>query len=362
MNNTRRINDKNRTTGYFALRYTRFTVLYAKIEISQNGFLVRSTRVMRKDMLPIPLMNVPYRKMAVALQKWLEDRMIPASRNDVANAVRVFSGISDKDDYMPYMRLMGLFSYCRCMTDKYWMTPVNEKLTVKFGQHEYTMLGKPNYKHMDFHKKDGVAYNFGNLLLSENIEPNTSVGLDFQTPDFCTTGNMKKRWRCDQFGFWLEKYFDGLSEDEINALAQKIIDARQDDKKRELQTVEELLNIGENASYSDDLCMMPAFDFLYDDKEMNIIGYKTRILTSEFIDLVTLKDMCQYGHPEKRSNFSINDLSRAITDFSIDKNVIQHKIDIAKQYLGDGDCLFENAGFLVSIAPGREIQKFVMWI
>ena len=352
----------------FVLKYERFVVLYANISISEKGFSVRHVRVMRKDMLPIPLMKVSKKDMAYAFQRWLEDRMIPSERVDVIPAVRKMCGLSDKKNSFPYERIMGILSYARNMTDKYWLTPTTEKLAVNLPNcaiNGYEMLGKTNYKHMDFHKKNGVAYNFGNMLLKtkEEIEDVESPeALDLQTPDFCTNGLMTKRWRCNEYGFWLEKYFDKeMSQESIADYLQKIIDARQEDREREANTIAMIKENKEKiVSYKDDLQIFPAFDFIQNDKG-EYIGYKTLAFTSQFLDLVTLKDMCKYGFPNKRNNFSFQDLLPAIHDFGLDENVVKHKFDLAVRHLGNGDKVFENAGFLVNKAPEREIQSFVAW-
>lgn len=141
----------------------------ATIEIdTDSGFITNIINVSAPEHLPVGVMDTKGALSRTGLNRWWTDRSIPASRSGLRDALDIL-GIADSQQLL--MHCYGL-----SLSDQYWVKPDGTDLSWE----------KINFFDNPF------SEDIGDILFE--LKPKNE-GLDFNSPDSTSDGNLKKRWK-----------------------------------------------------------------------------------------------------------------------------------------------------------------------
>lgn len=328
----------------FTLKEKRFSVMDIDLSITPHGFTVNTImKIHNKDKLPLELQNVSIKQMPYEFKHWYEQRLIPANRKGTEAVIRSMCKTKPDVnlDLKGMLEILSLLSYGRNLTDKYWITPGRD-IIIQTGVKNCGLNGlslefKRTYKGMDFHK-NGIAQDYAhNVYLLD--EPTFKEHVDFNSPDFCTNGSIKKRFVRENNQFFLEKYYDDIPMKDFKNYIMNMSAAVQ-----------------EYPEY------VSAFDIIA--RVANIpCGYKIPVFTSSNTSIMTLRQICEAS--KRNAKVNKKDLKEACEMFDINMKDVQIMFKIAEKYfkeefgLEERD-IFDNAGFLIE-SDTKVIIRPLVW-
>lgn len=323
----------------FTLRHRRFPVMDFDLTVTPHGFNVNAiTMVYNKDLLPYALTGISKSNMPAKFEQWYERRLIPKDRAVKEPAILMMSKTPSVAnlDLHGLVKIMSLISYGRCMTDKYWITP-KRAFKIHTGIPNCGLDGieiKPhyNYKGLDFFK-NGIAQNFGHCVLSKEKEIKTNV--DYNCPDFCTNGSIRKRIVKIGHKFWLEKFPSYNTMAEFKSFIEKAIQA--------------------NQKYPE---YFPKVELVVNE-DHTPIGYRTPLITNEYTEIITFGDLCLSRHGYDK-NPTKQKLLSACEMFGLDNKEIEKIYNAIAEYI-DEKTIFTNAGILID-SDSKNIIRFAAWL
>lgn len=326
----------------FQLRHKRYPVMDMDLTITPHGFTVNAiTKIYNRDLLPFPLINVPRDLMPYQFKNWFKLRMIPKERIGINNTIASMAKTKNINDIDLYgmLEIMALLSYGRNLTDKYWIMP-KKPYTINTGNKICGLNGleldpKRTYKGLDFHK-NGIAQNFSHVIRKDNSEIRENV--DYNVPDFCTNGIVKKCISKDEYGFWLEKYMTHLSMEDFKNFSKQMIIAQ--------QTMPDIF---------------PQIQFITDENNKPI-GYRSRIFTKTYSELVTLQDLALASNKASEKNYNISEekVYETCEEYGLNKEKIENFIKDIKIFIPE-EKIFENSGLIID-AESKDLIKFAAWL
>lgn len=262
-----------------------------------------------------------YRNFLKEFSLWYENRLIPEDRVGIDNIITPLTSLTfntteedqeetlKQDMYIKnlfekgdkrlfdkkyYLMFLSLLSYGRNMSDKYWFNPVNLKrgeswndpfakfLGVNFTSkdnlfYEYGLnisvrdsiiYRKKDYSGMDF-TKNGFT-NLFSLLVDKKVIKRDSP-LTFNTPDFCTSGTVSKKFAKEKDVLYLEKYYNDT--------------AAGSEKAKLMMTL--------NTDLPEVFPVI--FPIIKELNEKKVLaGYKTEVFVDGFNELADLKDVLYF--------------------------------------------------------------------
>ena len=367
--------DNSNVYDFFFMHRSKRIAL-VKLSITNLGVKALRIKILNKNDMPLPLMwmSVPntkievgeaseqYRKILDSFNEWLKNRLMSVERKNIDNILKTLfgfvgpvEGLYNQERRQAFIELAAILSYGRSMTDKYWFNPVNSNKRIKTQEGLYDILcfGKPSdenlmislginvattdvalrrrkdYSDMDF-TKSGIASSYSSMIF--NTEPTNIKHVQFNCPDFCTSGKVTKFWSKAQNRYFLEKFYEdrALLKDALT----KAVTAY---------------------NTSPHIFPKPYAIKTIDDE---IIGYKTECFVDGYTELISLKDLCLFKNENKE--LSIDKLVQNAELLGIDKLDISEFLNDIINACPDID-IFENAGIIVS-CDSKEFQKFVAWV
>lgn len=326
----------------FQLRHKRYPVMDMDLTITPHGFSVNAiTKIYNRDLLPFPLINTPKDLLPYQFKHWYNARMIPKERMGFTQAIASMAKTQNIEniDLAGMLEIMSLLSYGRNLTDKYWIMP-KKVCTINTGNKNCGLNGlqilpKRTYKGLDFHK-NGIAQNFSHIVRKEDIDIKENV--DYNVPDFCTNGMIKKCISKDEYGFWIEKYMTHLSLEQFKEFSQNMINAQQ--------------------TFPD---IFPQVQFITDENNKPI-GYRSRVFTKSYSELITLQDLALAANKTVTKNYEIseNKIFETCEEYGLNENKIKDFITDIKTFLPENK-IFENSGLIID-AESKDLIKLIAWV
>ena len=351
-NNTyyNRLYDNSDCYDFFLMHRSR-RVAVVRMKITKEGVTPLRIKVFDKEYLPPRLMalNVPmkyideigkadeqYREFLSAFKSWMNDRIIPVDRKDVKTLIKNLTGFTGNADMLysgndiAALQILSLFSYGRNMTDKYWFNPVRQtpirfgseaniftKLGLNILQNDINLQRKKDFSGMDF-IKNGFSKSFAENI---NEKETPAYHIQFNFPDLCTNGTIKKRWITVDDIPCLEKIYDSVDE------AVKTIQLGEKLYRQFPDIFPKIYTVQDNprAYYTE--CMLNGHTELVTFKDIKLLDAK-----QEFIDNA------------KAMNFNIDKISKIC-------NVLNE----------NGIDAMENAGIIID-CNSKEVEKYVAWV
>lgn len=370
-NNTYYKYDNTNVYDFFFMHRSKRVAL-VRMSITHEGVRILRVKIIDKRNLPLALMGLEtptrkidvgeateqYKTMVAAFNVWFRERCIPVDRDGIDVVLKslfgftgALEGLYNSERKQALLEIAAILAYGRSMTDKYWFNPVrgNKKLkTVEglyeilcFGDKEHTNLlsslgvnvaakdvglrRHTDYSGMDF-SKNGIAQSYGKIIVNDSIVDTNHV--QFNTPDFCTNGKVRKRWIRTEDKYYLEKYYN-----DMGSLKNALVYADTAYKK------------------------YPEY-FAQPYGINGHLGYCTECFINGYNELVSLRDICLYKNPERVINKEIlvkNLISLGLKEENIHK-FLNSLLDITNNF-----DIFTNAGLLMS-SETKEVLKFVAWI
>ena len=370
-NNTYYKYDNTDVYDFFFMHRSKRVAL-VRMSITHEGVRILRVKIIDKRSLPLALMGLEtptrkidvgeateqYKVMVKAFNTWFKERCIPISRDGIDDVLRSMfgftgplAGLYNHERRQALLEIAAILSYGRSMTDKFWFNPVrgNKKLKTVEGLYEVLCFGDrestnllaslginvaardvslkrhTDYSGMDF-SKNGISQSYGKIVINDTIIDSNHV--QFNTPDFCTNGNVRKRWIRTEGKYFLEKYYNDMS-----SLKASLLMA---DKAFKEYTEYFSQPFGINGYW----------------------GYCTECFINGYNELVSLRDICLYKNPERTINKDI--LIEKLINLGIKKDEIEEFFNAVFNVSKNFD-IFTNAGLLMS-SETKEFIKFVAWV
>ena len=150
------------------------------------------------------------------LTRWFYSRCVPSSRINYKAIIKIMAVPEYTNRWYDFICTACVLNYGRSLTDPFWLNPRQKyiyEIEIEESQLPNFEVEPKEYDQVTYQKNDYSQF-VGNILFDERTVVNLSE-INYNSPDFATSGDLNKRWVRVNSVDWLEKRSEWLSEEEL---------------------------------------------------------------------------------------------------------------------------------------------------